>query len=127
VADRRDHGRYSRTELWLYVKGRFALDGFVQSRVDRAMPWGTLLVNVSGSLLLGFITGLALFHALNDTPRILLGTGFCGAYTTFSTFVFETTRLKEEAERRTAMFNVAATLLTTTAAAAVGLAIAAAV
>lgn len=111
----------------LGAPARFALDAFVQSRVDRAMPWGTLLVNVSGSLLFGFITGLALFHALNDAPRILLGTGFCGSYTTFSTFAFETTRLKEEAQRRTAMFNVAATLLTTTAAAATGLAIAAAV
>ena len=64
---------------------RYLLDGYVGDRTEGVFPWGTFLINVSGSLLLGLLTGLALYHAFPDTPRIVLGTGFCGAYTTFST------------------------------------------
>jgi CrcB protein len=75
---------------------RYLLDGFVQDRAAGAFPWGTFVVNVTGSLLLGLITGAALYHAFPNTPKIWLGTGFCGSYTTFSTFTFETIRLLEE-------------------------------
>ena len=50
------------------------------------LPFGTLTINVSGSFVLGVITGLALYHGLESTPKIVVGTGFCGGYTTFSTF-----------------------------------------
>jgi CrcB protein len=75
---------------------RYLLDGFVQDRTEGVFPWGTFVVNISGSLLLGFLTGLALYHAFGGAPRVWLGTGFCGAYTTFSTFTFESVRLLEE-------------------------------
>lgn len=103
---------------------RYLLDGFVQDRTEGAFPWGTFVINVSGSLLLGFITGAALYHAFPSSPKIWLGTGFCGAYTTFSTFTFETIRLLEEGAVADAFFNTIASLLTATAAAAVGLALA---
>ncbi len=105
---------------------RYLLDGFVQDRTEGAVPWGTFVINVSGSLLLGLITGAALYHAFPSTPKIWLGTGFCGAYTTFSTFTFETIRLLEEGAVADAFFNAIASLLTGTAAAAAGLALAAA-
>jgi fluoride exporter len=105
---------------------RYLLDGFVQDRTDGAFPWGTFVINATGSLLLGIITGAALYHAFPSTPKIWLGTGFCGAYTTFSTFTFETIRLLEEGAVADAFRNAVASLLVGAAAAAIGLAIAAA-
>ncbi len=85
---------------------RYLLDGFVQDRTRGGFPWGTGVVNVSGSLIVGLISGLALFHAFPAGVRIVLGTGFCGAYTTFSTFTFETVRLAEAGLTRAAIRNV---------------------
>ena len=105
---------------------RYLVDGAMQDRVEGILPWGTLAVNVSGSLVLGVIAGLALYHGLPGMPRSILGTGFCGAYTTFSTFAYETTRLVEEGSRASALVNIAANTAFGLAAAAVGLSVAAA-
>ena len=67
----------------------------MQARDRTEFPWGTCVVNLSGSFVLGLITGLALVPRLPEDARLVLGTGFCGAYTTFSTFTFETLRLAE--------------------------------
>jgi CrcB protein len=104
---------------------RYLVDGFVSDRVAGAFPWGTFVINVTGSLLLGLLTGLSLYHAFPRTPRVVLGTGFCGAYTTFSTFSFETIRLLEEGAVDEALRNGFGTLVTCAAAAAAGLALAA--
>jgi len=104
---------------------RYVLDGAIGERVEGAFPWGTLVVNASGSLVLGVLTGLALYHAFPATPKAIVGTGFCGAYTTFSTFTFETVRLVEEGAVDEALRNVAGTFVVCAAAAALGLAIAA--
>src|SRR5437016_12527323 len=103
---------------------RYLVDGAVQDRSAGVFPWGTFVVNVSGSLILGFVTGLGLYHAFPDTPRVLLGTGFCGAYTTFSAFSFETVRLLEQGAIADAFRNALGTLVTCAAAAAAGLALA---
>ena len=78
---------------------RYLLDHYIQDRTPGKLPLGTLVVNITGSLALGFIAGLALYHAFPSTPQTLLGTGFCGAYTTFSTFTYETAHLAEVGER----------------------------
>ncbi len=104
---------------------RYLVDVAVQNRTEGAFPWGTFVVNASGSLLLGFLTGLGLYHAFPDTPRIILGTGFCGAYTTFSTYGFETVRLLEEGAVAEAFRNAFGTLVIGAAAATAGLTLAA--
>jgi len=104
---------------------RYLLDSRIQGRAQSAFPWGTLLVNASGSLVLGLITGAALYHAFPAAPKVWLGTGFCGAYTTFSTFTFETLRLLEEGAIGDAVLNASLSLLSGAGAAAIGLAVAA--
>jgi CrcB protein len=104
---------------------RYLVDGAIADRTGGAFPWGTFVVNITGSLLLGFLTGLALYHGFPATPKVVLGTGFCGAYTTFSTHTFETVRLLEDGALRDAARNALGTLAAGTAAAALGLALAA--
>ncbi|MGH9125211.1 MAG: fluoride efflux transporter CrcB [Acidimicrobiales bacterium] len=105
---------------------RYLLDGLVQDATGSHLPFGTFLINVSGSFLLGVITGAALYHAFPATPKVILGTGFCGAYTTFSTWTFETVRLWQEEAPGPSVINAGLSLLAGLAAAGVGLAVAAA-
>lgn len=92
---------------------RYALTLAVQSRVTTPFPIATLGINVSGSLILGFIMRLALNStALTQEAQLFLATGFCGGYTTFSTFSFETARLFEIGDyRRAGMYAVASVVL----------------
>jgi CrcB protein len=102
---------------------RYVIDGLVQDHTDGAFPWGTFVVNVSGCLVLGTISGLGLYHGLSGTTQIVLGTGGMGAYTTFSTFTFETVRLAEEGAINAALRNAVASLVVGLAAAGTGLAL----
>jgi CrcB protein len=106
---------------------RYLLDLWVQARTRPTFPWGILLVNVSGCLLLGFLTGLGLYHGVGATTRTVLGTGGLGAYTTFSTFTYDTVRLAESGAFEAALSNALGNFLVGLAAAALGLALAAAV
>jgi CrcB protein len=103
---------------------RYVLDGIVSDRVEGVFPWGTFVINVAGSFLLGLLTGLGFHHGLSRTSRVVLGTGFCGAFTTFSTFSFETVRLLEEGAWNEAARNTFGTLIAGGLAAAAGLAVA---
>ena len=102
---------------------RYLLDGWVQDRTRGAFPWGTFTVNVTGCLALGVVAGLGLHHDLGATARTVLGTGGLGAFTTFSTFTFETVRLAEEGAADQAVRNVGANLLGGLAAVSAGLAL----
>ena len=106
---------------------RFMVDGFVERRVAGVFPWGTFGINVSGSLLLGVVVGLAHSQGLGDLPKTAIGAGFCGAYTTFSTFSYETIRLLEEGLVGLALGNVLGSVVVGLLAAAAGLAISTAV
>jgi CrcB protein len=105
---------------------RYLADGFVQSRTRGVFPWGTFAINVSGSFVLGVVTGAALYHGLGPLPNAAIGTGFCGAYTTFSTFSYETVRLLEEGAVVTASLNALASVAVGLVAAAAGIALLAA-
>ncbi|WP_375489835.1 fluoride efflux transporter CrcB [uncultured Jatrophihabitans sp.] len=102
---------------------RFMFDGFVRPRTRGDYPWGTLLINVSGSLVLGVLTGLVLFHGAPDQLRVVLGTGFLGGYTTFSTASFETVRLLQQGSAARSLSYLAASALGSAAAAGIGLAL----
>ncbi|HEX4529091.1 MAG TPA: fluoride efflux transporter CrcB [Acidimicrobiia bacterium] len=105
---------------------RYLVDGVVQSRARGVFPWGTFVINISGSFVLGVVTGAALYHGLGPLPKTAIGTGFCGAYTTFSTFSYETVRLLEEGSVATASCNAIASVVIGLAAAAGGIALLAA-
>lgn len=100
---------------------RFVVDGTIRARVRGDFPWATLAINVSGSLLLGVLTGIVVFHQRGTDARLLLGTGFCGGYTTFSTAMFESVRLLERGSRLRMLGNWLGTMALTMAAAALGL------
>lgn len=104
---------------------RYLIDRAVTARRGDGFPWGTTLINVSGSFVLGLITGLGLYHAFPGDARLVLGTGFCGAYTTFSTFAFETVRLAGEGRVGAAARHVAWNTVGGLLAAASGLIVAA--
>ena len=95
---------------------RFVVDGAVGTRLGRGFPFGTLVVNISGAVLLGLLSGLA----LNSEESLLAGTAAVGSYTTFSTWMFETQRLTEERQNRSAAINVVASLVLGVGAAVVG-------
>jgi CrcB protein len=102
---------------------RYLLDRTVQGRHDSVMPWGTLAVNVLGSLVLGLLTGLAAHRDVPVEVTLALGTGLCGAMTTYSTFSYETLRLFEDGARLLALANVALGLSAGLAAAVAGYAV----
>jgi fluoride exporter len=81
---------------------RFVVDGAVARRMARSFPFGTLTVNVSGAVLLGLISSLA----LSPHAALLADTAFIGSYTTFSTWMLETQRLGEERQVSYAVANV---------------------
>ncbi|MDQ6837988.1 MAG: fluoride efflux transporter CrcB [Actinomycetota bacterium] len=112
---------------------RYLVDIAVQERRDHrtgarsrpgTFPLGTFIVNATGSFLLGLVVGLALHHGLSPTARAAAGTGFCGAYTTFSAFSYETVRLAEKGLFGPAALNVAASTGVGLVAAALGLGLA---
>lgn len=102
---------------------RYLIDGWVQDRTNGAFPWGTFVVNITGCLMFGLLTGAGLYHGLGTSVLNAIGTGGCGAYTTFSTFTYETIRLAEEGAIDEAFRNAAAGFLVGLAAAAGGLAL----
>ncbi|MFC0860896.1 fluoride efflux transporter CrcB [Sphaerimonospora cavernae] len=103
---------------------RYLIDRFVQRHHDNVFPWGTLTVNLAGSLILGFLLGAQSALGLPDEVIMLAGTGFCGALTTFSTFSFETVRLLEEGSTREAGLNIIGSLILGVLAATAGHAVA---
>jgi fluoride exporter len=103
---------------------RYLLDRLVQDRTNEEFPWGTCVINVSGSFVLGSISGLVLYHGFTTDVRLVIGTGFCGGYTTFSTFTFETIRLAEGGLTGAAVRNIVVNTAGGLLAAGTGLALA---
>ena len=92
----------------------------IRRRWASTFPVATLAINVSGSLLIGLLTGLAIFSELSHGVLLLGTTGFCGGYTTFSTAMVDTVRLAQAGEHRRAVLNSVGTAVLAVAAAALG-------
>ncbi|MFS4096244.1 fluoride efflux transporter CrcB [Streptomyces sp. AF1A] len=103
---------------------RYLTDRAVQARHDSLLPWGTFVVNVSGCLVLGLLTGAASAGAAGPHLQLLLGTGLCGALTTYSTFSYETLRLTAAGASLYAAVNVVASVVAGLAAAFAGFSLA---
>ncbi|NGM12488.1 fluoride efflux transporter CrcB [Verrucosispora sioxanthis] len=103
---------------------RYLVDRAVQARHGSAFPWGTLVVNVIGSLLLGVLIGGAAVGAVPGSLVALLGVGLCGALTTYSTFGYETVRLFEDGARLPALLNAIVSVVAALGAAFVGVTLA---
>ena len=89
---------------FLGAQARFGVSNYFSKKWGTAFPYGTVIINLSGSLLLGLflgLTGKAIF--LEDAYRWLLAVGFCGGYTTFSTYTYETLTLLREGKFGTAL------------------------
>ena len=119
--------------IWLYVAAGSALGGVsryiigsaLQQRFGMTFPVGTLLVNVTGSLLLGFVLRLAFGGAqMSPESRIFLTTGFCGGYTTFSTFSYETAAMLDTGQYSRAVLYVTLSVVLSIIATFAGLALA---
>jgi CrcB protein len=100
---------------------RYLTDRAVQSRHESAFPWGTLIVNVVASLVLGVLVAAA--SRVDPQVAALVGTGFCGALSTYSTFSYETIRLTGDGARFYAVANVALSLVAGIGAAAIGVSV----
>lgn len=102
---------------------RFLLDGVITAWLERtggSFPWGTTVVNLTGSLLLGLVTGVFVGHCAPEA-QLVLGTGFLGGYTTFSAASVETVRLLQDRRLRAGAVQALGTLLATVAMAGLGL------
>ncbi len=103
---------------------RFIVDASVKRRWSSRFPWATFSINATGSFLLGLVAGAVLFRHQPVAWQTIIGTGFCGGYTTFSTASFETVRLAEQKLRVMALVNALGSLVTSVAVCGAGLALA---
>jgi CrcB protein len=104
---------------------RFVTDAAVQGRRGGSFPAGTLTVNIVGSFILGVVTGMVWYHGLGSRAHAVVGVGFCGAFTTWSSVTWETVRLAEDGLGRRALVTMVGGVATALAAAAVGIVVAA--
>ena len=99
---------------------RVVVDHVVTRLVRWTVQAGTLVINVTGSAVAGVLAGWVARHGLDEGIRVVVGSGFLAAYTTFSTFAVESLRLLEEGELRSAALSVAAQVVLSGAAAGLG-------
>lgn len=115
--------------LWVGLGGflganaRYLLGAWVTARLGSNFPYGTFVINVTGSFVLGLLVSLLDAYVMAPALRLSLAMGFIGAYTTFSTFTYETMRLIETGSPLLAVANVVGSIVFGMLAVAAGLAL----
>lgn len=116
--------------LWVGLGGflgansRYLLSTWIARFIDPTLPWGTLAVNATGSLVIGaFLLWISERILVNPDLRLLIAVGFCGSYTTFSSFAFETVRMFEQGHWLDAAGNILLNNLLALAAVLLGMAL----
>ena len=115
------------TALWISLAGgggaitRYVVDSSIRLRRAGDFPVGTMVINVSGSLILGVLVGLVIAHGASDSLRTIAGVGFCGGYTTFSAASLESVRLAQQQRWLEFLAYTAGSLLLALLAAGAGL------
>lgn len=102
---------------------RFIFDNYIKAKYNSEFPWATFVINVTGSLMLGLVAGVLLKYKYFNDIGTIIGVGFCGGYTTFSTASFETVRLLEKRRYAAASANAIGGLGATIIAASIGIVI----
>jgi fluoride exporter len=105
--------------------GRAVVHSLVHSRVGGRFPVGTVVINLTGSFVLGFVAGLVIYQGMDPEVRTIVGTGFLGGYTTFSSYSYETLGLIEDRAPVAAVGNAIGSVIAGLAVATAGLALAA--
>ncbi|MCC3290753.1 MULTISPECIES: fluoride efflux transporter CrcB [unclassified Arthrobacter] len=100
---------------------RFVIDGLIRAHLKTRFAWATTIINVSGSVVLGLLTGLTIEHFVSTDLSIVIGTGFLGGYTTFSTASYETVQLIKEGRYGASFISGIVMLVLSVAAAVIGL------
>lgn len=100
---------------------RFMVDGLIRAHQKSSFAWATTVINVSGSLVLGFLTGLTIERFVTTDVSIVIGTGFLGGYTTFSTASYETVQLIKKGRYGASFISGIVMLVLSVAAAVIGL------
>jgi CrcB protein len=103
---------------------RYGVHELVQSRAVSKFPYGTVVVNLTGAFALGLLVGLVTYQGLDADVRTVVGTGFIGAYTTFSSFSYDTFGLLEEGATAAAVVNALGSVAAGLAVATAGFALA---
>ncbi len=112
--------------VWVALAGaagalaRFGVHAAVQSRATSRFPYGTVVVNITGSFVLGLIVGFVTYQGMDADVRTIAGTGFLGAYTTFSSYAYDTWGLFHGGAQRGAILNAAGSIALGLVAATVG-------
>jgi fluoride exporter len=99
---------------------RLDVDSSVKHRWPTLMPWATIGINVSGSAIIGVVAGVVVLHGMPVALQTIVGTGFCGGYTTFSSASYETVRLAQQRRPALALANAVGSLLASVAACGLG-------
>ena len=108
----------------LGATSRFITDGIISAKLGKRFPWATMLINAVGAGILGYITARTAMHGLTLSTKLVIGVGFCGGFTTFSTACFEAVRLAEEKRYIAFWLQVTGNLVLSLAAIYVGMFIA---
>jgi CrcB protein len=118
-----------REALWVGAGGfagsvaRYVIGGWVANRLGTSFPYGTFIINVTGSFILGVVLGVLEGHPLSPVVRLSIAIGFIGGYTTFSTFTYETIRLLEDGSLLLASVNIIGSVALGVASGLIGLTI----